>query len=403
MANTIRVKRRANGGGGGAPSSLANAELAFNEQTNILYYGTGTGGAGGTATSIIPIAGSGAFAPLDSAALTGTPTAPTATADTNTTQLATTAYVIGQSSNATPQALGTAAAGTSLKHSRADHVHAMPKISDLNAPTASVAFGSQKITGLADPTAAQDGATKAYVDAVAQGLRFKDPARVATTANITLSGTQTIDGVSVIAGDRVLVKNQSTTSQNGFYVVAAGAWSRSSDADTWAELVSAFCFVSEGSTQGDTSYVCTVDAGGTLGTTPVTFVQFGSATSYSAGNGLGLSGNVFSVLANGTSLDISSSGVKVSATYAGQTSITTLGTVATGTWNGTTVDVAHGGTGATTLTGYVKGAGTSALSASSTIPNTDISGLGTMSTQNAGAVAITGGTIDGITLDGGTF
>ena len=77
MSNTIRIKRRANGGGAGAPTSLANAELAFNEQTNILYYGTGTGGAGGTATSVIPIAGSGAFAPLASPAFTGVPTAPT--------------------------------------------------------------------------------------------------------------------------------------------------------------------------------------------------------------------------------------------------------------------------------------------------------------------------------------
>ena len=97
MSNTIRIKRRANGGGSGAPTTLANAELAFNEQTNILYYGTGTGGAGGSATSIIPIAGSGAFAPLASPALTGTPTAPTASLGTDTTQIATTAFVINNS------------------------------------------------------------------------------------------------------------------------------------------------------------------------------------------------------------------------------------------------------------------------------------------------------------------
>lgn len=93
MANTIRIKRRANGGGSGAPSSLANAELAFNEQTNVLYYGTGTGGANGTATSVIAIGGSGAFATLDSPALTGTPTAPTPAENDNSTKIATTAYV----------------------------------------------------------------------------------------------------------------------------------------------------------------------------------------------------------------------------------------------------------------------------------------------------------------------
>ena len=89
--------------------------------------------------------------------------------------------------------------------------------------------------------------------------------------------------------------------------------------------------------------------------------------------------------------------------YVGQTSITTLGTISTGTWNATTIAVNKGGTGATTLTGYVKGAGTSPLTASATIPNTDITGLGTMSTQNANAVAITGGTVDGVTFDCGTF
>ena len=93
MSNTIRIKRRANGGGAGAPTSLANAELAFNEQTNILYYGTGTGGAGGTATSVIPIAGSGAFAPLASPAFTGTPTAPTPNPGDNSTAIATTSFV----------------------------------------------------------------------------------------------------------------------------------------------------------------------------------------------------------------------------------------------------------------------------------------------------------------------
>ncbi|WP_313073388.1 hypothetical protein [Melaminivora sp.] len=93
MANTIRIKRRAAGGAPGAPARLENAELAFNEQDKVLYYGLGTGGTGGSASQAIPIAGPGAFAPLDSPALTGSPTAPTAAPGANNTQLATTAFV----------------------------------------------------------------------------------------------------------------------------------------------------------------------------------------------------------------------------------------------------------------------------------------------------------------------
>ena len=244
----------------------------------------------------------------------------------------------------------------------------------------------------------------------------------------------------MIAGDRVLVKNQSTASQNGIYVVAAGAWSRSSDMDAWTEFPGAFTFVEEGTTQADTGWVCTVNQGGTLGTTAVTWVQFSSTGAYLAGNGLTLTGNTFSVVGTANRISVSGSGVDIASTYVGQTSITTLGTVGTGTWNATTIatnrggtgltsftsggavyatstsalttgtlPVASGGTGATTLTGYVYGNGTGAMTASTTIPNTAITGLGTMSTQNANNVAITGGSIinlttfDGITIDGGTF
>lgn len=121
-------------------------------------------------------------------------------------------------------------------------------------------------------------ATKAYVDAVAVGLIDpKASCRAATTANITLSAPQTIDGVSVIAGDRVLVKNQSTGSQNGIYVCAAGAWTRATDADTSAEVTTGlFTFIEEGSSNGDTGWVLTTDNPITLGTTALTFVKFTS-------------------------------------------------------------------------------------------------------------------------------
>lgn len=303
------------------------------------------------------------LAPKASPTFTGTPLSTTAAVDTNTTQIATTAFVLGQAASATPSALGSAAAGSSTRYARADHVHAMPTLSQLGAPTGSLAMGGFAITGLADPTNAQDAATKNYVDLAVQGLDAKQSVKAATTANITLSGTQTIDGVSVIAGDRVLVKAQTTQSQNGIYIVAAGSWTRSTDMDTWAEVPNAFVFVEQGTVGADTSWVCSSDAGGTLGTTAIVFFQFGAAGGYSAGNGLGLAGSVFSVTANGSSLDVSASGVRINPSWTGQSAITTLGTIVTGVWNGTTITVPNGGSGATSLTGILKGNGTSPFTA----------------------------------------
>ena len=387
MSNVIRIKRRASGAAG-APASLENAEQAFNEVDSILYYGKGTGGVGGSATTIIAIGGDGAFMALTgnqtvagtktfSSTITGaiSGNAGTATALATSRTISVSGDISGSASfDGTANAAITATLPTvnsnvgtytkiTINAKGLATAGVQASLTDLSSPSADFSFNSHKLTNLTDPTAAQDAATKAYVDAVAQGLKVKDAARCATTANITLSGAQTIDGVSAIAGDRVLVKNQSTASQNGIYVVAAGAWSRATDADIYTELVSAFCFVSEGSTLADTGWVCTANLGGTLGTTSLPFAQFSGAGSYLAGNGLGLSGSTFSVTANGATLDVSASGVKISDTYAGQSSITTVGTIATGVWSGTAVVVAKGGTGATTLTGVLKGNGTSAFTA----------------------------------------
>lgn len=157
-------------------------------------------------------------------------------------------------------------------------------------------FSGPALNGLTDPVNPQDAATKAYVDSVAAGLDAKPSVKCATTANITLSGTQTIDGVSAGVGDRVLVKNQSTASQNGIYVVASGAWSRATDMDAWAEVPAAFTFIEQGTTQASTGWVCSSTAGGTLGSTAITFTQFSAASTYAAdGTTLQLTGNVFSV------------------------------------------------------------------------------------------------------------
>jgi len=144
-----------------------------------------------------------------------------------------------------------------------------------------------------------DIANKSYVDAVAQGLAFKQPALVATTGNITLSGLQTIDGVTVVAGDRVLVKNQTTQANNGIYLASATAWSRAPDANTWDEYLAAYLFVLSGTTQGGSAWVCTVAPGGTLGVTPITFTQFSNTALYTAGTGLTLNNFVFSITNTG--------------------------------------------------------------------------------------------------------
>lgn len=155
--------------------------------------------------------------------------------------------------------------------------------------TGAVSVNNNKIVSLADPTENTDAATKQYVDSVAQGLDAKSSVLCATTTNIVLSGTQTIDGISVVAGDRVLVKNQTTTTENGIYVVNASTWTRSTDCSTWNELIGAFTFVEKGTVNSDTGWLCSIDVGGTLGTTPITWVQFSAAGQITAEN-LGATG-----------------------------------------------------------------------------------------------------------------
>ena len=156
------------------------------------------------------------------------------------------------------------------------------------------AAGNQ-VKNLADATSPQDAVTKAQLDAAVQGYKWKDPARVATTANITLSGAQTIDGVAVSAGDRVLVKDQSAGAANGIYLAAAGAWTRATDFDAAAEVLGAAVFVSEGATQGNQVWLMTTDAPITIGTTVLTFAQVGGGASYTAGNGITISSGVIAV------------------------------------------------------------------------------------------------------------
>jgi hypothetical protein len=275
VANTIRIKRST---GSTAPASLANAELAFAEGSAVLYYGTGTGGAGGSATSIIKIGGSGAYATLD---------------------------------------------------------------------TAQTISGNKTFTGTVDLSGA-------------------------TISTLTTTGTVTVGGDLVVNGTTSTIN--STTLEVRDKNIVLGDVSSPSDS--------------------------TADGGGfTLkGASDKTFQWLNATDSWTSSEDIDLaSGKVYRV--NGLAV---LSGSSLGSGVTGS-SLTSVGTLTSGTWNAGTIGVAYGGTGATTLTGYVKGSGTSALTASATIPNTDISGLGTMSTQNASSVAITGGTIDGVTIDGGSY
>jgi hypothetical protein len=249
-------------------------------------------------------------------------------------------------------------------------------------------------------------------------------ARLATTAalspaNTYASGVLTagsnaalsVDGVAVNAGDVILVKNEAAVANNGLYTVtaagSAGAvyvLTRHVDMSTSSEFVGAFVPVGLGGAANSNSlWLANPATPFQLGTTAVPFTQLNAATSYTAGNGINIAGNVVSAVGNANNVTVSGSGIAIAANYAGQTSITTLGTVTIGTWNGSLVGAQYGGLGAASLTGYLYGNGTGVATASTTIPNTAISGLGTVSTQAASAVVITGGTIDGITFDGGTF
>jgi hypothetical protein len=167
--------------------------------------------------------------------------------------------------------------------------------------SANLDANSNKIINLTTPTASTDAANKAYVDSVSQGLDVKQSVRVSTTANVDLSTAleagDVIDGVTLVAGNRVLVKHQTSAADNGLYVVqASGAAARSDDANISSEVTAGFfTFVEEGTLYGNTGWVLTTDNPITLGTTELTFTQFSGTGTFTAAAGLTLTGTAFSV------------------------------------------------------------------------------------------------------------
>jgi len=202
-------------------------------------------------------------------------------------------------------------------------------------------LGGFKITNLLAGVAATDAATVAQVDAARQGILVKDPVRVATTANITLSGTQTIDGVALSATDRVLVKDQSTGADNGIYLVNASTWTRALDANISAEVKAGMMmWVNEGSVNGDKQFILTTNDPITLGTTALVFTLFAGGTSYVGGAGLTLTGATFDVVAGDTSLTVAADSVIVNPNTSGGLETSTGLRVKL---NGTTLDRSSSG------------------------------------------------------------
>jgi hypothetical protein len=210
--------------------------------------------------------------------------------------------------------------------------------------------GSGNIS-VAEPTDAGHAATKGYVDSARSGLDVKQSVRAATTAAVLLaSGLENddaIDGVTLATGDRVLVKNQSTASENGIYVVqASGAAVRATDFDGTGEVSGgAFTFVEEGTVNADSGWVVTSNGAITVGTDAIAWAQFSGAGSITAGDGLTKSGATINAVGTAGRISVSSDAIDIDTTYVGQATITTLGTIATGTWNGTAIAGQYGGTG----------------------------------------------------------
>ena len=317
---------RTNGGTGQNISSLVAGSVLFTDGVNlILQTGAGTSGqvlrSAGSGTpywDTIPGTGTVTSVGLAMPSIFNVSGSPVTIAGTLTATLANqTANAVfagpttGSASTPSFRALVNADIPTTLTGKTIDgSLNTLSNIANASLVNSSLTIGSTNIAlggtsltlaGLTsvtltqDPTTALQVATKQYVDNVAEGLDVKASCVAATTADISLSGPQTIDGVSVIAGDRVLVKNQTNQAENGIYVAAGSTWSRSSDCDTWDSLRGAFTFIEKGTTYADTGWVCTVDAGGTLGVTAVTWSQFAGVGTYTAGTGLTLTGTTFSI------------------------------------------------------------------------------------------------------------
>jgi hypothetical protein len=225
-------------------------------------------------------------------------------------------------------------------------------LDEVTVAAADVNLNSHKITSLATPTNATDAATKGYVDSAIQGLSPKESVRVASVANITVAspGTATFDGVTISNGDRILLKDQSTGSQNGIYQFngSGSALTRTADADSTTDIEAAAVWVEEGTVNANTLWTMTTDAV-TVGTTAQTWVQFSGTSTVVGGNGLTLTGNTLDVNVDNSSIEINADTLRVKA--AGITNAMLAGSIDLTTKVTGNLPVGNGGTGSNTAAG----------------------------------------------------
>jgi hypothetical protein len=307
--------------------------------------------------------------------------------------------------------------------------------------TGKVDVSGSIITGLSEPVGATDAATKNYVDTVAEGLHVHEAAHCATTdtlavlsggtvtysngtsgvgATLTLSaGLSAIDGHTLTNGDRILVKNQTNQAHNGMYVrTSATVLTRASDFDTAAEIGGGdFTFVENGTVYGNTGWVQTVEVT-TVGTDNIIWQQFSGTGTFTAGNGLTITGTEFNVVGTADRITANIDSIDIASTYVGQSSITTLGTIGTGVWQGTVVGPTYGGTGVNngsktiTLGGSFTHTGahtlglTTTANTSVTLPTTGtlatLAGTETFTNKTLTSPTITGGSIDNTPIGAST-
>ena len=420
MATVIKIKKST---GSTAPTALGNGELAYTQATGTSVNGgerlyMGAGAESGGDADHIDIVGGKYYTDLLAAS------AGVLTADT---------VVIPDSNkkmdNWIVDNIDINGNTISTTDSAGDLILSPQGAGDINVD-------SSKIINLADPSAAQDAATKAYVDATSSGLDVKASCELATTAALAAvtyangssgvgatltadaNGALTVDSVAAVVADRIVVKNQAAALQNGIYTVTAtgavGAvfvLTRATDFNSSTNVTSgAFTFVEKGTSNADNGYVMTTDGTITIGTTAIAWDQFSGAGQVTAGAGITKTGNVLSVNVDDSSLAISGDDLQIKSTYVGQTSLTTLGTVATGTWQGSVIADAYVNDALTISGGTVNGsviggstpsagtfttltANTSLVGTLGTAAQATVTSLGTLTILNVDNVRVDGNSI----------
>lgn len=477
MANVLKIKSRQTGAAG-APSSLDRAELAYDELGEVIYIGHGTGT--DATRSKNAIGGVGAFVDKGTAqTITGAKTMSSssnaftgdgsALTNLNATQLLTGTVPVGRLDSATTTTEGIVELATDAETNTGTNATRavtpagltawtgdtnlvtvgtitngtwsgtklvagkVPNLEDLTVGGHIGLGNNYRITGLGAPVAPNDAARKTDVDAAVQGLDVRDSVRVISVSDIpnptsTQSSAFTVDDETLAAGDRILLQNQSPSSENGIYEVtyASSSWSMSRSADLFADAdcsPNMFFFVEEGTSYADTGWVCTTN--GTVTTANLVFAQFSGTGTYAGGSGIDLTGTTFTAdLKTNGGLTIESGKIAVNleaSSITGTLPITEGGTGATSDSAArTSLGVAIGSdvqaydAGLADIAGltptnneFIVGNGSNFDMETPSQARTSL-GLGTMATQASTAVSITGGTItmnssQAVTIDCGTF